>query len=148
MLGSLWTLYASFGLVASYKRVLLLPACTLLSVTLMVVVPLGLLIWGIEKHPEATGDFFSALYFITVAAAKDGNWSLAVTSADYSIALTGLAGPEGDGSDTKVGELWIAWGDAAARTYSAQSFHLDLSRDEFRLTACGVALDGFIERFV
>ncbi|HEX6811853.1 MAG TPA: hypothetical protein VF384_09555, partial [Planctomycetota bacterium] len=72
---------ASIGLVRQHRIVLLLPACTLAVVTLLVVAPLSLLTWGIEHHPKATGDFFEALYFVTVAAAQAGNWGLAVSAA-------------------------------------------------------------------
>ncbi|PIE83889.1 MAG: damage-inducible protein CinA [Bacteroidia bacterium] len=32
--------------------------------------------------------------------------------ADYGLATTGLMGPEGDGTDTPVGTLWVAWAGA------------------------------------
>ncbi len=72
---------ASFRMVTSYPKVLLLPALTLLAVGTLVVTPLPILVWAIKNHPHPTGKFFSALYFVTVSAAKSGNWSLAVTSA-------------------------------------------------------------------
>jgi hypothetical protein len=85
LLGNLVTSFhlavASIRLVGQHRTVLLLPACTLAVVTLLVVAPLSLLTWGIEHHPEATGDFFETLYFVTVAAAKAGNWGLAVSAA-------------------------------------------------------------------
>ena len=72
--------------------------------------------------------------------------SLARTSADYAIALTGLAGPDGDGSSAHVGELWIGWGDAEKQAYSAEPFELSASRDEFRAMACELAVAGLVAR--
>lgn len=72
---------ASIRLVGQHKIVLLLPACTLAAVALLVVAPLSLLVSCLEYHPVATGDFFEALYFVTVSAARAGNWGLAVSAA-------------------------------------------------------------------
>src|SRR5262249_58016853 len=46
----------------------------------LVVVPLSLLVWGLQYHAEPTADFFQALYFVSVAAARAGNWGLAVSA--------------------------------------------------------------------
>jgi hypothetical protein len=72
---------ASIRLVGQHRVVLLLPACTLAVVALLVVAPLALLVHCLQYHPEPTADFFEALYFVTVAAARAGNWSLAVSAA-------------------------------------------------------------------
>src|SRR5690349_11008212 len=72
---------ASFRMVLDYPKVLLLPALTLLAVGALVVTPLSILVWAIKHHPHPTGRFFSVLYFVTVNAAKSGNWSLALSSA-------------------------------------------------------------------
>ena len=81
LITSLHLTAASIRLVGQHKIVLVLPACTLAAVAALVVLPLSLLVWGLQHHPEPTGDFFEALYFVTVAAARAGNWSLAVTAA-------------------------------------------------------------------
>jgi hypothetical protein len=72
---------ASIRLVGQHKIVLLLPAGTLAAVALLVVVPLSLLLWGLQYHPAPTQDFFEALYFVTVTAARAGNWGLAISAA-------------------------------------------------------------------
>lgn len=72
---------ASIRLVGQHKVMLLLPACTLLVVALLVVAPLSLLVFCLEHHRAPTADFFEMLYFVTVAAARAGNWSLAVSAA-------------------------------------------------------------------
>lgn len=71
---------ASLKLVFAHRTVLLLPVCTLLAVSLLVVAPLSLVVWGLEHHPRATADVFETIYFITAAAARAGNWNLAITA--------------------------------------------------------------------
>lgn len=73
--------------------------------------------------------------------------ALMMTPANYSIAVTGLAGPSGDGSRSHIGELWIAWGAKAKNLYVTEWFELDASRSEFRLAACSLAIEGFVKRF-
>jgi hypothetical protein len=85
LLGNLVTSFhltvASIRLVGHHRIVLLLPACTLATVAALVVAPLALLVWGLEHQPQPTADFFETLYFVTVAAARNGNWGLAVSAA-------------------------------------------------------------------
>ena len=82
-----------------------------------------------------------------VTALEMADKSLAHTSAHYAIAITGLAGPSGDGTGVSVGELWIAWADKVAGLSSAEQFHLDCDRQSFRTTACRLAVDGFVKRY-
>jgi hypothetical protein len=72
---------ASFKLVTAYPKVFLLPLFTLLAVSTLVVVPLSILVWGLENHLQATGTFFEGLYFVTVSFARAGHWGLAIGSA-------------------------------------------------------------------
>lgn len=72
--------------------------------------------------------------------------ALALTSAHYAMALTGIAGPGTDGSDAKPGELWIAWACKSEEVCAAEGFALTGSRQEFRLTACALALEGLARR--
>jgi hypothetical protein len=85
LLGNLVTSFhltvASIRLVGQHKIVLLLPACTLAVVAVMVVVPLSLLVWGLQYHAVPTAEFFETLYFVSVRAAQAGNWGLAVSAA-------------------------------------------------------------------
>ncbi len=78
---------ASFRMVRDFPKVLLLPLGTLAAVTALVVAPLSLLMWGVEYHPGATGRFFATLYWVTVEAARNDNWSLAISSAIFETYL-------------------------------------------------------------
>lgn len=71
----------SVKLVFRYPKVLILPLLTLLAVSTLVVVPLGILVWAATKHSNETWTFFGHLYFVTSAAFRDGNIALAVSSA-------------------------------------------------------------------
>lgn len=71
------------------------------------------------------------------------------TGADVSVATTGLAGPEGDGTSVPVGTLWIAWAFRAvggAVDVDAHEFRLAPMRDTFRREAAAAALEGLLER--
>jgi len=60
--------------------------------------------------------------------------ALQKSGADIAAAVTGLAGPDGDGSDLPVGTVWIA---AALRNGEAEAkeFHFTGSRNVIRLRA-------------
>jgi PncC family amidohydrolase len=58
---------------------------------------------------------------------------------DVAAAVTGLAGPLGDGSDTPVGTVWIAAiGHGVCR---AQEFHFQGTRAEIRMQAAAAVLE-------
>lgn len=72
------------------------------------------------------------------------------TGADIALATTGLAGPDGDGTPTPVGTLWVAcWlpalGSMSARCYT-QKFELNMSRQRFRQTAVSLAIADLAEK--
>jgi nicotinamide-nucleotide amidase len=72
------------------------------------------------------------------------------TGADIAIATTGLAGPEGDGTSTPVGTLWIAcwlpsFGSVDKRCCT-QKFELNLPRERFRQTAVNLAIADLAEK--
>ena len=73
---------------------------------------------------------------------------LSHSDADIAIATTGLAGPDGDGTATEVGTLWIAWAipgpDGAV--IEAERFELHVARGPFRETAVELAVEGLLER--
>jgi PncC family amidohydrolase len=68
---------------------------------------------------------------------KSGAWA--------AVSVTGLAGPEGDGSGVPVGTVWIG---TALRGASAEAalFHYTGSRNVLRLEAAGEALQQILKR--
>ena len=62
------------------------------------------------------------------------------SGADLAASVTGLAGPEGDGSSVPVGTVWVA---AAMRSSEpeAREFHFTGSRNEVRLRAAIAVLE-------
>jgi PncC family amidohydrolase len=66
--------------------------------------------------------------------------ALQKSGADIAAAVTGLAGPDGDGSNTPVGTVWIA---AALRSggIRTKEFHFTGSRNEVRVNAACAALE-------
>ncbi len=64
------------------------------------------------------------------------------TEADFAISTTGLAGPDGDGTDVPVGTLWIAWECPELQIHTAEMFELHGDRHAFREKAVLAALQG------
>ncbi|WP_461537956.1 CinA family protein [Spongorhabdus nitratireducens] len=62
-----------------------------------------------------------------------------------SIAVTGLAGPDGGSDDLPVGTVWIAWG-VQGQSAVAKRFCFDGDRQAVRLAAVAEALTGVRER--
>jgi len=61
------------------------------------------------------------------------------SGADYAVAVSGVAGPDG-GSDAKpVGTVWIAWG--ALDTLQACEFYMPRARTLFQVMVAATALD-------
>ncbi|MGI9327918.1 MAG: CinA family protein [Pseudomonadales bacterium] len=73
---------------------------------------------------------------------------LAHSDAQVSIATTGLAGPAGDGTQTPVGTLWIAWAlDGMGQAWvQAEQFELHSARGPFREAAVAHAVVGLLDR--
>ncbi len=61
------------------------------------------------------------------------------SGADYAIALSGIAGPDGGKEEKPVGTVWIAWG--TATRLCAQHFLFDGSRQQCQQRAASTALD-------
>ena len=59
---------------------------------------------------------------------------------DLALGITGLAGPEGDGSENPVGTVYIALAEKGRET-RCQLFHLGTDRSRIRLMAASHALD-------
>jgi nicotinamide-nucleotide amidase len=68
----------------------------------------------------------------------------ALTGADFAIAVSGIAGPDG-GSDAKpVGTVWFGFF-AGGRTVAEQAYFAG-DRDAVRRAAARYALNGLLER--
>jgi PncC family amidohydrolase len=73
--------------------------------------------------------------------------ALQKSGADISAAVTGLAGPDGDGSNVPVGTVWIA---ATLRDgeNKAKKFHFKGSRNEVRLCAACAVLEEIQKKLI
>jgi nicotinamide-nucleotide amidase len=65
--------------------------------------------------------------------------ALRVSGADYAIAVSGIAGPDGGTEEKPVGTVWIAWGDAA--DLRARRLQLGNNRGWFQQYAASIGLD-------
>ena len=63
---------------------------------------------------------------------------------DHSLAVTGIAGPDGGSPDKPVGTVWLAWSVAGRAT--AKSFFFTGDRSEIRTQAAMAAISGLLER--
>ena len=75
----------------------------------------------------------------SAAARAMAEAALKKSGVDIAVSVTGLAGPDGDGSDNPVGTVWIAAAVCSGET-SAQQFFLKGSRAEIRAKAVHHAL--------
>lgn len=64
--------------------------------------------------------------------------------ADLSIAITGVAGPDGGSTEKPVGTVWIAWADQ--KEVRAQRYHFEGDRQAVRLQSMVAALKVLNER--
>ena len=91
---------------------------------------------------EQTLRQFGAVSEPTVREMAEG--ALAMSHAQVSVAITGIAGPKG-GTDAKpIGTVWIAWARAGRGTQSRLQ-HLSGGRQEIRRQAVRAALRVLIE---
>lgn len=70
---------------------------------------------------------------------------LVMSPADWTVAVTGIAGPDGGSPDKPVGLVWIAWAQRGGAV-DAQAFQFDGSREQVRAQAVDAALSGLLER--
>lgn len=73
----------------------------------------------------------------TVLAMAKG--ALAASNADYAIAVSGIAGPDGGTQDKPVGSVWIAWGNK--HTLQAKYYCIPLARQHFQQVVAARSLD-------
>ena len=82
----------------------------------------------------------------TVAEMAEGCMNL--SGSDYSVAVSGIAGPDGGSNDKPVGTVWLAWAircGAEIKT-TAQKCRFDGDRHQVRLQTVIKALQGLRER--
>jgi nicotinamide-nucleotide amidase len=70
---------------------------------------------------------------------------LHLSGADISVAVSGIAGPDGGSSDKPVGTVWFAWSSPAAGT-TAHIACFGGDRDDVRRQTVLLALNGVDER--
>jgi len=79
------------------------------------------------------------------AAIEMAQGALMHSRTDISVAITGIAGPEGGSEDKPVGTVWFAWA-GGGRPPVAACEHFEGHRDKVRRQAVETALRGLIER--
>jgi nicotinamide-nucleotide amidase len=72
--------------------------------------------------------------------------ALAHSSADYALAISGIAGPSGGSADKPVGTVWLAWArsEEGRHVVVARHEHFAGDRDEVRRQAAWTALAGML----
>ena len=68
---------------------------------------------------------------------------LAISGANIAVAVSGIAGPDDDGSDLPVGTVWFAWG-LASGEIRTERFHFPGDRTGVQLQAVEQGLRGLI----
>jgi PncC family amidohydrolase len=69
------------------------------------------------------------------------------SGADYAVAVTGLAGPGGDGTPVPVGTVWIAVADRE-QAPGVHGFHFRGARNEIRERAARESLEALLKRIL
>ena len=72
------------------------------------------------------------------------------SGAQVSVATTGIAGPDGDGTAAAVGTLWIAWAMTTKTQHwvNAELFEIHEARGPFREAAVAHATEGLLARLL
>jgi nicotinamide-nucleotide amidase len=92
---------------------------------------------------EATLIAYGAVSEAVVREMAEG--ALHNSTAQVSLAVSGIAGPDGGTPDKPVGAVWFAWALADGVT-TAVRYRFSGDRDEVRAQAVRVALQGVLER--
>jgi nicotinamide-nucleotide amidase len=74
--------------------------------------------------------------------------ALGLSGADFSVAVSGVAGPGGGSAEKPVGTVWFAWARRAGgdREIDAAVYHLDGDRAAIRAASVRLALEGLLAR--
>lgn len=91
--------------------------------------------------PSVTLDTFGAVSAATVIAMADG--LLARAPVQYTLAVSGVAGPDGGTPEKPVGTVWIAWAGQGIAT-GASRFLFPGDRNAVRTATAREALSGVI----
>ena len=78
----------------------------------------------------------------TVKAMAQG--AMAASGAQWTVAVTGIAGPAGGSPDKPVGTVWFAW--AGPQGVEALHRRLDGDRAAVRAASVAIALQGLVDR--
>jgi nicotinamide-nucleotide amidase len=70
--------------------------------------------------------------------------ALSHSSADISVAITGIAGPDGGTVEKPVGTVWFAWAIKSQYT-KTQKYQFEGDREQVRIQAVIAALQGIIK---
>lgn len=71
--------------------------------------------------------------------------ALAASRADISVAISGIAGPDGGTAEKPVGTVWFCWADSTEWRYTT-CCHFEGDRKTVRLQAIAKALSVMLER--
>ena len=73
---------------------------------------------------------------------------LELSAADYTVAVSGIAGPTGGTEEKPVGTVWFAWArqDSGASSVEVRRHNFRGDRDEVRSQSVVIALQGLRER--
>ncbi len=66
--------------------------------------------------------------------------------ADLTLAVSGIAGPDGSSPDKPVGTVYLGWAQRNGAVY-AECLHLEGNRDAVRLQSVAAALQGVLDVF-
>ena len=94
--------------------------------------------------PEATLEQYGAVSEPTARAMAEG--ALKHSSADISVAITGVAGPDGGDIVSPVGTVWFAWAlrTPEIRCVQTMQSHFNGNRDAVRTQAVNLAVTGLL----
>jgi nicotinamide-nucleotide amidase len=92
--------------------------------------------------PRATIERYGAVSEETARAMAAG--ALHAAPAQWAVAVTGIAGPDGGSADKPVGTVWFAW--AGPGHLQALRRQLDGDRTAVREASVRVALEGLVHR--
>ncbi|GAB2189139.1 nicotinamide-nucleotide amidase [Sessilibacter sp. MAH1] len=71
--------------------------------------------------------------------------ALRASGADFSVAVSGVAGPTGGSKEKPIGTVWIAWSSKSNRQTVSKHFQFNGGRAEVRRQATMASLRGLIE---